>query len=323
MTLFGKPLHELKLEDIQAFLDDADAEPLLWEAKGTELRKDGVRKEVCGFANGHQSGYLILGAEFDKSGRKWSLPGFDFPGDDPPAWVSSVVQQLQPEPLVDVQSIPVDEGHAAVVEVPPIGIPPCFHNGTVYERISGQTVPVKSPQRLSELYTRGETARASAERFALGGAVELMKDKGLDGYKDKHLRLAVAVSATGHPPDISSRLFSPTYQEDLLRIVGNRLANLNGGQAFTPEYRYGFSQSNRWVNVKDPYGFATVHYWAVRVVWNGTAIVHFTTESNFVPPDQLAQTELKNSWLAAWELVEALGGYGPTTPRSGWTAARR
>jgi hypothetical protein len=199
----------------------------------------------------------------------------------------------------------------AVVEVPPIGIPPCFHNGTVYERISGQTVPVKSPLRLSDLHTRGETACASAERFALGGAVELMKDKGLDGYKEKHLRFALAVSATGHPPDISSRLFSPTYQEDLLRTVGERLANLSG-QPFTPEYRYGFSQSNRWLNVKDPYGFATVHYWAVRVVWNGTAIVHFTTESNFVPPDQLAQTELKNSWLAAWELVQALGGYGPT-----------
>jgi predicted HTH transcriptional regulator len=62
MTLFGSPLHDLKLEDIQAFLDDADAEPLLWEAKATELRKGGVRKEVCGFANGHQTGYLILGA---------------------------------------------------------------------------------------------------------------------------------------------------------------------------------------------------------------------------------------------------------------------
>ena len=157
------------MEDIQAFLDDANAEPLLWEAKGTEPRKDGVRKEVCGFANGRQTGYLILGAEFDKSGRKWSLPGLDFPGDDPPAWVSSVVQQLQPEPLVDVQSIPVDEGHVAVVEVPCIGIPPCFHNGTVYERISGQTVPVKSPQRLSDC-TRAARRREPARSASLSAA---------------------------------------------------------------------------------------------------------------------------------------------------------
>jgi hypothetical protein len=43
MTLFGPDLHDLKLEDIQSLLDDADAEPLLWEAKATELSKT-----VCG-----------------------------------------------------------------------------------------------------------------------------------------------------------------------------------------------------------------------------------------------------------------------------------
>ena len=45
LTIFGAPWAELSLEDVKGFLDQADDEPLLWEAKGTKLEKnefDGV-----------------------------------------------------------------------------------------------------------------------------------------------------------------------------------------------------------------------------------------------------------------------------------------
>jgi hypothetical protein len=219
---------------------------------------------------------------------------------------------------VDVQSLPVDDGHVAIVEVPPIAIPPCFSNGTVWERISGQTVPVESPLRLSELYSRGDTARSTAVQFAAGAAEELMLPGRLPGFDLARLPFAVAVSATGHPPDISSRLFSESYEEDLRRIVSNRLAPLSD-QPFTPDYRIGFAQSNRWLNITDRYTPVSTHYWAVRVVRNGTAVVHFTTESEVVPPKDLAQTEVRNAWQAAGELVDARRlRPGPNRDAPGW-----
>jgi hypothetical protein len=86
MTLLGPRLHDLTAADVQAFLDAADSEPLLWEAKGTKLDPHAVRKEACGFANGRERAYLILGAE--QSAEGWRLGGFDF-APDPPAWVSA------------------------------------------------------------------------------------------------------------------------------------------------------------------------------------------------------------------------------------------
>jgi hypothetical protein len=315
MTLFGPPLHDLKLEDIQAFLNDADAEPLLWEAKGTELRKDGVRKEVCGFANGHQTAYLVLGAVFDQSSRTWSLPGFAFPGDDPPAWVSSVVQQLQPEPRVDVEPIPLDDGHVAVVEVPPIAIPPCFHNGTVYERISGQTVPVKSPLRLSELYGRGEAAQARAENAAKHWAHELLHDESVGGHHEdpEGPRFTVAVNATGNPPDISSRLFTRRFEERQREIVSENLEAITSNAPFGPEYRQWQEQDNYWLEVDARIASQLSSYWHVRVVWDGTAVVrNQVPQGELPPPDQLFEYAIKPAWVTAAKLVDAIAGYGPT-----------
>jgi hypothetical protein len=88
VTIFGIPWAELTLDRLRVFLGDAGHEALLWEAKGTELSSRELRVQVCGFANSHEGGYLILGASQD--GNNWSLDGVEFPT-DPPTWVTSVV----------------------------------------------------------------------------------------------------------------------------------------------------------------------------------------------------------------------------------------
>ena len=70
MTIFGVPWEELTLEHLSDFLHDGASEPLLWDAK-RELSKSGIRAQVCGFANGYETGYLILGADQAKDG-KWN-----------------------------------------------------------------------------------------------------------------------------------------------------------------------------------------------------------------------------------------------------------
>ncbi len=62
MTIFGVPWNDPKLEHVEEFLADAGPEPLLWEAKGIKADKSEIRRQVCGFANSHEGGYLIIGA---------------------------------------------------------------------------------------------------------------------------------------------------------------------------------------------------------------------------------------------------------------------
>jgi hypothetical protein len=89
LTIFGPALHDLTLEYLKRFLADAAKEPLLWEAKGTEINAASVRKQVGGFANSHDGGHLIIGAS--ESGGSWVLDGVKFHA-DPPTWISSVVR---------------------------------------------------------------------------------------------------------------------------------------------------------------------------------------------------------------------------------------
>jgi hypothetical protein len=74
VTIFGADWSELELEHVEAFLAEAGGEPLLWEAKGTELpRPDSVAKHACGFGNAVDGGYLLLG--FERDGGTWNASG--------------------------------------------------------------------------------------------------------------------------------------------------------------------------------------------------------------------------------------------------------
>jgi hypothetical protein len=312
LTLLGPDLHDLELKDVQAFLDAADAEPLLWEAKGTDVHPDSVCKAVCGFANGRQTAYLILGADQDDAG--WHLRGWQVPGGDPPAWVSSVINPaLQPVPEVDVRSLRVRDGsYVVVVEVPPVAIPPCMSRGTVWERVSGRTIAVENPLRLSELYRRGEAEKVRAEHSAVDAAQQVILDPLVPGYveePDGH-RFALALNATGNPADISSRLFSREFEEKLLDTVHERLVPIRFGGA---EYHHGQEQSNCWLNVQTNISAQRLRYWHVRAIWDGTVVVRHQVPADYqLPPDQLMESAIKPAWTAAGKLVVALGGYGPT-----------
>lgn len=62
----------------------------------------------------------------------------------------------------DVCVFPVGERLVAIVAVEPIDVPPCVSDGSVYVRVSGQTVPVTDPTMLRSMLERGEAARKRA-----------------------------------------------------------------------------------------------------------------------------------------------------------------
>lgn len=276
-----------------------------------------MRKEVCGFANGHETAYLILGAAESEAG--WVLDGLDF-GGDPPAWVSAVIADgLRPVPLVDVRPIPLGDGrHLAVVEVPPVAIAPCISRGTVYERVSGRTIPVKDPARLAELYRRGALAGERALAGAQNAARKLIDDPSLPGAHDNWPRVSVAVAAAGHPSDFASRLFSVGFEEKFEEVVREHLIPNHGvPDPFAPTLALGFEQSNRYADCSDLHTHIKPCAWHVRAIWDGSVAVYGNWEVERIDAPQLNGVLIAPAWAATERLVAELGGYGPTQTEIG------
>jgi hypothetical protein len=224
MTIFGPAWADLTLQDVQSYLDDAEDEPLLWEAKGTRIDKNEVRTQVCGFANSHEGGFLILGA--DKIDGAWKANSVAFDG-EPTTWLSDVIGDLErgvrPRPDFDIRAWPADNGHVAVIRVRPTSTPPCIANGTVYERLPGKTPPVRDPVRLASLFGRGDEARrqaqAAADRAARLALDAVTKEEDTRKAETEAggrrpprvIRFAVGLAATGNAPDIASRLFKEAF----------------------------------------------------------------------------------------------------------------
>jgi hypothetical protein len=209
MTVFGPDWQDLTLESVEAFLADAPTEPLEWEAK-EDWNIGAIRAAVCGFANSHEGGYLLLGAR-KRNGESWSLDGVATPNGDPPNDVTDVLQDRGVTPYpegLDVRAFEVAERrHAVVVYVPPISTPPCMTYGTVYERVSGKTIPVRDPARLASLFGRGDAARAAAVEKAerLVHSATRIAGSGEPG------QFTFGLGAPGLPMDLTPQLFSSAF----------------------------------------------------------------------------------------------------------------
>jgi hypothetical protein len=311
VTLFGVPWSELSLERLASYLDDAEDEPLLWEAKATQLSAHAVRKEVGAFGNSHDGGYLILGAE---QGEAWELTGCEFPT-EPQVWISQAIHDgIRPAPPFDVRAFSVDERHVAVVRVEPTSVPPCIVRGTVYERIPGAAIPVKAPERLAELFRRGDTAREQAEKGARRAARRLMIDgQGRGdplsrGGEDGHdLQLAVALAPTGMLPDVSSRLFTRHFEEALSDAVLALDAGPRLPTAAAPDASW--SQDALAVEL-NAVGNVRTH-WRVQAGWDGVVGLYHLIDATGVINESVIEHVIRVAWDAGVDLLRRLGATGP------------
>lgn len=336
MTIFGPSWSELGIEAVQGFLDQADDEPLLWEAKGTRLDKNEIRRQVCAFANSHEGGYLILGAvksDGPDEPAGWQLQGVEFP-DEPGVWVSALIgdpeKGVRPRPDFDVLAWGAPGGQVAVVRVEPVSTPPCIANGTVYERLPGRSQTVRDPIRLSELFTRGDHARREAQARADRAARIVLEDwlqgeagefqrPGLlrtdDADEAEHARrqqspfflFSVGVAATGNPPDIAARLFQDVFAEEVWTRLRDRPTGLPPGFGSSPDAVYWSQDALTWRHqlqgmVED----ITV----VRANWDGSVAAGQKIAVEDVLPDSLVDHRIAPQWRVADELVDRLGGFG-------------
>jgi hypothetical protein len=224
LSLFQKPWQELDLAAVEAFFDDAGEEGATWEAKADDergvLRADSVRKAANGLAN-RIGGYVILGATRDKKTREWSVPGVASMDEEPELWIGKVLRRLNPAPRFEPKVWHRDDGRiVAVVWIDPVDEPPCMTpQGQVYERVSGETLPVQDPARLDALFRRGEHARGRAENFADRAAARALEVPGWHSYTA--VGMSVALAPIGRETDdISSRLFVQSFRKPIVEALG-------------------------------------------------------------------------------------------------------
>jgi hypothetical protein len=310
VTIFGVPWADIDADHVRTFLDAAGAEPLLWEAKGTELDKHEIRRQVCGFANSHEGGYLILGARQTPDG--WELDGVDFP-DEPPTWISSIVGEGAVRPYPDgLDTKPLDLGNgaqAAVVRIPPTSSPPCNTFVAVYERVSGRTIPVREPLRLATLFARGEQAHQVALAKAATAAQDAI-DRGRShpAHGDEHVQFGFGLSAVGYEADISSRLFTPEFDNGALTSIRTRLERRAIGSSEGPSIMWEVSQIARTLETTatHPLGYS----WSVEAGWAGAISVYWTLAVTQLNIDSVVDGPLKQAWVAAEEILKLLAPRG-------------
>lgn len=304
-TIFGPEWEALDLPDIQAFLDGADDEPLVWEAKGPGTDKHHVRRAVCGFANSHEGGYLVAGATRD--GGVWKLSGVEFP-DEPAVWIDSVVRdEVRPTPQLDVRAWRVEESerHVAIARVEPVAVPPCITRGTVYERVPGRTVPVKEPLRLAELFARGDHARAEAQAKARRARADMLtRGRTHPNYTSNRVQVAVGAATAAYLVDISSRVFSENLRTSLMALAD---ATLDAGPAELGVQRQAaIRQDAHSVTTSGPEGG-----WTVSASWDGSLGVFWVMPEENLSTHHFVQHAIDKAWQASRIALGEIGGYGP------------
>lgn len=308
---FDSDLAALTLEELQAFLDAELEEGLTWEAKGPrEIRPPQVRKAISGFANAI-GGSLVIGAE--RQGDAWRLPGIAFPGVEAKTWLSSVIRDLAPPPRHTIKVLPTaDEGMVvAVVAVEPIDVPPCMSGGSVYERVSGQTVPVTDPAVLRSLFARGEQARKSAMKRAHAAARAAFWDplipheryrlvageeERLPGRKP----FGLALAPISWPDTCKADVFRQSFTNELERIARATQRMARSAPAIEQTRSLVQVTMRGWDD-----------YWVVRVHVDGAASVGYGSElvPEYVSPGE-AMIRLEDAWKLAADALTAIGATG-------------
>jgi hypothetical protein len=319
-SFFGTPWSELRLENVERFLADAEDEGLTWEAKGTEQpRPQTVRKAVCAFAN-TDGGFLIVGASPDNEGRGWRLDPVAF-NDEPATWLSNVISNLRPVPRFDVKSWEHNGGHVAVVNIDPVAEPPCMTNDAeIFTRVSGESRRVDDPATLRRLIERGEARAAQAEEEALRAArdpqTETSISLGLPGRTrnppEPELRLRLAVAPTGRLDDVGGRLFTRSFSETMYAAAHHLPA--------APLFPYSPRQVFRHRTTQDSVAVMEIstdnrQRWQLQARWDGSVAAYLDLSPS--PEDNPSLLDsaifgdaIKPAAEALCGLATALGGYG-------------
>lgn len=317
--LFDTPWDKLSPSVLVAWLEEAGEEGVTWEAKADDekgrLHIDSVRKAACGLAN-QIGGYILIGAKWDKKARTWSLPGVTPPDAEPETWIGKAIRALQPAPRYVPRTWFLDDGRlAAVVWVESVDLPPCMTpQGRIYERVSGETLPVQDPALLDRLQRRGDAARARAEQFADRAAKRALDF--VEWADGRAVGIALAIAPIGRETDdISGRLFVKSFRDAIVAATWSFWGNCQPQGIEPRQEQDAFTVTGHFEEGYDLMagGAATRRHrssWLLQATWDGTVVAaaHFSPGALI---GNAAGETVQRAWREVIPLVERLGGYGP------------
>lgn len=304
--LFGVPWDDLTLEQLVAFLAQAEPEPLVWGAKGTELDPHAIRRAAGAFANSEEGGCLILGAAENKREsreRRWSVHGVDFKG-EATTWIGQVIADgLRPVPAFDVRTLELDDGRiVAVVWVPPVLTPPCIVRGTVFERMPGRTIAVSDPVRLHAMYSAGRAAQDAA-RTAARALCDEVTARQLEIASWGTPLATLGLRHVGVAEDVQRRLFSEAFA-DRFEQEAQGFAR-EGMLAPTSRLRMQQQGLTMWAEQR-----GTRDQWFARVRWDGSAALGYARRGARIEYPETTAGWLLSMWRTAHGWARELGGTG-------------
>jgi hypothetical protein len=304
-TPFGAPWDALTVDELRTFFAvQGRNESLTWEAKGGPPDPKEVARQVCGFANTVLGGYLVLGAEQHKQTASWSLTGSRFPDTDPDRWVSGVVaSRLDRRPQIDVRSYEMGGGQSvAVVWVPPSPVPPCVTSlGEVYERIPGQTIPIRSHEELARLFAKGDGARVEATRRSRDAAQHL--------FGTFRSFISVGMAPTAFERDPNAAPFRDDVKDVVMAVMRRELS------MWPPETPVRITHPVTLIEqTYAQYASPGDEGYAVAVFVGGAVgVAKFHPE--FVSATELlgesGEDPLRSLWNACLRVLRSTGAYGP------------
>jgi hypothetical protein len=316
--LFDVDWDRLEQPHVERFLAEAGEEGVTWEAKGGSEtgeipRPESIRKAACGLAN-QAGGYLIVGAT--RAEGKWQLDGIPRPASEPALWLGQILRGLQPVPRFDVLG-PFDVGDekvALVARIDAVVIPPCMTpQGRIYERVSGETLPVVDPELLDRLFRRGKHARSQAEQFARLAAGEAIS---LPMWpQDRSVSICVGLASVGRETDdIASRLFTAQMYELLKARIWEFYGDGQPDEIFVRPTQDSYvaraeSPRNEHWNGADVVGVYRSCCF-IRAKWDGSVAAGLWSADEFEPGFMDIEPTITKCWERAAEIVEQLGGYG-------------
>jgi hypothetical protein len=227
-NLFESHVDDIRISDIEGFLADAEEdEGLNWEAKCDDprgldaLSKKDIRKAVCAFANGRVTGVVLIGAEYDKGAKAWRLPGLRKPPTIPlRRWLDQVISEgLTPAPEHELRTFRAAPGRGpvAILRIRPLGIKPAVtSSGGIYVRTMTQSMPLKDPALIADLFQEGEAAQERAQKLAERLIAPPMVPEALTGLVSRSIGYRICVCPVGVPDDLWTRVFGRRFADETL-----------------------------------------------------------------------------------------------------------